>query len=86
MFGCRMDFINSAVRVLHGIVISHPEAAAELTTNHKHLVSMTRLAFSEGIAQETGLEIDVTDLAFQLLENMVTPEEAIALEAMFNFS
>ena len=82
-----MDFINSAVRILHGIIISHPdEVAAELTTNHKHLVSMTRLAFSEGIAQETGLEIDVTDSAFQLLENMVTPEEATALEAMFNFS
>jgi len=45
---------------------------------------MARLAFSDAIAQEAGLDSDAIDCAFALLENMVTPDEAAALEGMFN--
>ena len=81
----RLDFINFALRLLHGIITSHPdESNGKLSQHHKHLVSMTRIAFSEGMAQEAGLESDVIDCAFALLENMITPDEAVALESMFN--
>jgi hypothetical protein len=72
------------VKLLHGVITSYPEDAnAKLATNHKHLVAMIRVAFSEGIAQEEGLEQDAVQAAFELLENMVTPDEAEALDQMF---
>jgi hypothetical protein len=81
----RIEFINFAVRLLHGVITSHPEDAnSKLATNHKHLVAMVRIAFSEGIAQEAGLEQETIQAAFELLENMVTPDEAAALDEMFS--
>lgn len=76
------------MRLLHGIVTTHPaESGPKLfsgTVSHKHLVAMTRLAFSEGIIQEAGIEDDVVDLAHGLLEAMVTPLEGESLWSLFH--
>jgi hypothetical protein len=65
--------------------MSYPEDAnAKLATNHKHMVAMVRIAFSEGIAQEAGLEYEAIQAAFELVENMVTPDEALVLDDMFS--
>lgn len=50
---------------------------------HRHLVSMGRLAFSEGHAQEKGIEDDVSQKAHDMLEGILTPHEAEELSAIF---
>lgn len=50
---------------------------------HKHLVVLTRLAFSEGLVLEAGIEDDVVECAHRLLEESVTPEEGEALLRCF---
>lgn len=76
------------MRLLHGILKAHPSECtpklAGSNTSHKHLVAMTRLAFSEGCVQEIGIDEDVIDCAHGLLESMVTPSEAESLWALFN--
>ncbi|KAL7270683.1 hypothetical protein RUND412_006598 [Rhizina undulata] len=82
-----VDLINAAVRLLHSIVSEYPaESAAKLSgaTSHKYLVAMTRLAFAENSVMEAGIEEDVIDAAHGMLENMVTPNEAEMLWAMFH--
>ena len=46
---------------------------------YKYLIVLTRLAFSEPIFYERGIEEDVVDCAHQMLEDSVTPEEGEAL-------
>lgn len=50
---------------------------------HKHLVGLTRLAFSEGLVQEAEIEDEVVEYARKLLEEEITPEEGEALRAAF---
>jgi hypothetical protein len=51
---------------------------------HKYLLSVTRLAFSEGHVLEAGIEDDVVECAYELLENMITtPEEGDAIMGVF---
>ena len=51
--------------------------------SHKHLIALTRLAFSEGTFFEQGIEDDVVESAHQMLEDSVTPEEGEALLGAF---
>ena len=81
----RLDFINFAVRLLHGTITNHlGESNVKLSQNCNHLVSMTRIAFSEGMEQAAELESDMIDCAFVRLENMITPDQAVALESTSN--
>jgi hypothetical protein len=51
---------------------------------HKYLLAVTRLAFSEGLVLEKGIEDDVVECAYQLLEGIITtPEEGDALTGVF---
>ena len=52
--------------------------------NHKHLVAFARLAFSDALVLEEGIEEEVVDAAHQLLEEYLTPEEADALSKVFS--
>lgn len=45
--------------------------------------SMSRIAFSEGLVQEAGLDPEIVDRAYGLVEVAVTPEEGEALESLF---
>ena len=50
---------------------------------YKYPITLSRLAFSESIFYERGIDEDVLDRAHQMLENFVTPEEADALQKAF---
>ena len=50
---------------------------------HKHRVVLTRLAFSEGVFLDKGVEDETVLMAHDMLEEAVTPEEAEALLEVF---
>lgn len=52
--------------------------------SHKYLVAMTRLAFSEGLSQERGIDESTRRFAQEILETTTTPEEAESLEMLFS--
>ncbi|KAF8426866.1 hypothetical protein EV426DRAFT_423425 [Tirmania nivea] len=83
-----VELVNIAVRLLHGIIITHPGVplGTKLSggATHKHLVAMTRLAFSQRLLQEAGIEEDVREYAYSILEMSVTPQEGEALQELFN--
>ena len=82
-----VELINIAVRLLHRILITHPgiQLGTKLTggATHKLLVTMTRLAFSQRLLLEAGIEEDVLEYAYNILEMSVTPEEGEALQGLF---
>ncbi|KAG0635354.1 hypothetical protein HOY80DRAFT_982139 [Tuber brumale] len=81
------QFLNSAVRLLHAIVTTNAqEAMVKLSgsASYKHIASMTRIAFSDGVLQESGIEETVIDLAHEVLEVMVTPHEGENLWSLFH--
>ncbi|KAH0538803.1 hypothetical protein FGG08_004635 [Glutinoglossum americanum] len=90
--GLRAQLVNTATRLLHHLLTafsSHINLQAKLNAvhggmQHKYLLSVTRLAFSEGQVLEAGIEDDVVECAYELLENMITtPEEGDALTGVF---
>ena len=87
MSNTSVSFVNAAVRLLHGILITHPDIqlGTKLTggATHKHLVAMTRLAFSQGILQEAGINEEVVEYAHNILEMSVTPQEGEVLQGLF---
>jgi len=46
-------------------------------------VAFTRLAFSDALVLEEGIEEEVVDAAHQLLDEYLTPEEGVALLEVF---
>ncbi|KAI9819353.1 MAG: hypothetical protein M1832_004058 [Thelocarpon impressellum] len=82
--------VNLATRILHHLLTTHADRVslqARLGTvrggAHKHLVALTRLAFSEGLVLEAGIDDDVVACAHSILEECVTPEEGEALLGAF---
>ncbi|KAF8472081.1 hypothetical protein BDZ91DRAFT_653093 [Kalaharituber pfeilii] len=85
--GRSVDLINTTVRLLHSLLTANLgiQLGTRLTggATHKHIVAMTRLAFSEGLLQEAGIEEEVVELAHAILEMSVTPEEGEVLQELF---
>ena len=87
----RAELVNNATRLLYGFVTDYAPAVGDLqeklrappTNVKKHLIVLSRLAFSEGIFFEADIEEDVLDMAHQMLEELVTPEEGEALQKAF---
>ena len=82
--------MNISTRILYHLTTNHGEhidlrekLAVIAGGTHKHLVGLTRLAFSEGLVFEAGIEDEVVGYARKMLEDAVTPEEAEALVAAF---
>ena len=78
-----IELVNSGTRLLYYFLNNFPEQINiqdKLRVipggEKKFLIVLTRLAFSEGIFLEEGIEDDVVDLAHRMLEERVTPEEA----------
>ena len=46
-------------------------------------MAFTRLAFSDALVLEEGIEEEVVDAAHQLLDEYLTPEEGVALLEVF---
>jgi hypothetical protein len=78
--------LELAISLLHQLCVEHPniDVGAKVTIipggAHKRLVTLTRLAFSEGLMLEEGIGDKVAMFARDLLENTVTPEEGETLE------
>lgn len=90
------SMINTSTRILHSIMTSDEakegvgDLQGKLTGGglggagmHKHIVGLTRLAFSGGEILEKGIDDEVVEMAHRLLEEAVTPEEGEALLGAF---
>lgn len=86
----RSTIINNATRLvfhifqLHGDMVDLQAKMAAITMGkHKHLVVLARLAFSEGPLLEAGIEDETVEMAHELLDRIVGPQEADALFDVF---
>ncbi|KAL8811395.1 MAG: hypothetical protein Q9200_001829 [Gallowayella weberi] len=89
----RAELVNQATRLLFRLKITHPELInmqekLKIIPNsggvHKHLIALTRLALSEGVFFEEEIEDDVVECAYEMLEDLSSPEEAEALREAFS--
>ena len=85
-----VDSINLSMRLLYHLRTNFPddiEMKAKLSAarggHHKHLVAFTRLAFSDALVLEAGIEEEAVDAAHDLLDEYLTPEEGEALVQVF---
>ena len=78
--------INTTVRVLHHILRTFDESI-DLTSKleverggyHAFLISMSRIAFSEQLVFEAGIETEVVEAEHDILDNVLSPEEGEAI-------
>ncbi|KAL8698519.1 MAG: hypothetical protein Q9224_001812 [Gallowayella concinna] len=89
----RADLVNQATRLLFRLKTAHPQLISmqeklKIIPNsggvHKHLIALTRLALSEGVFFEEEIEDDVVECAYEMLEDLSSPEEAEALREAFS--
>ncbi|KAG5292637.1 DNA repair protein RAD26 [Histoplasma ohiense] len=82
--------VNGLTRLAYGIMRMFRDevnVGAKLRVvpgaTQKHLVALTRLAFCEGLLLEAGVEDDTVEMAHEMLEEAVNPQEAEALLEAF---
>ncbi|KAL8693732.1 MAG: hypothetical protein Q9218_001477 [Villophora microphyllina] len=89
----RAQLVNEATRLLFRLRTDHPqlinmqEKLKVIPCSggvHKHLIVLTRLALSEGVFFEEEIEDDVVECAYEMLEDLSSPEEAEALREAFS--
>lgn len=89
----RAELVNQATRLLFRLRTDHPqlinmqEKLKVIPCSggiHKHLIALTRLALSEGVFFEEEIEDDVVECAYEMLEDLSSPEEAEALREAFS--
>lgn len=78
--------INTTVRVLHHVLRTFDESIdltgkleVERGGYHAFLISMSRVAFSEQLVFEAGIEMEVIEAAHDILDNVLSPEEGEAI-------
>lgn len=85
----KIQTINSTMRLLNCLTTSNPGFNIKSKLNetlgglHAYYVSLTRLAFSEGLVLESGIEQEVMDMAHDILDDGLSPEEGDALAEVF---
>ncbi|KZF23371.1 hypothetical protein L228DRAFT_282105 [Xylona heveae TC161] len=91
-YECSAQIVNTAVRLLFYLRVSQTSLINMRTKldalpsgggTHNYIVSLTRIAFSDGFVLEAGIDDDVVDYAHQMLEDFITPDEGEALLAAF---
>ncbi|KAL4871352.1 hypothetical protein BDV12DRAFT_164140 [Aspergillus spectabilis] len=82
--------VNSLMRLIYSVIRQHPQDVdlqAKLYRvaggKQKFLVVLTRLAFSEGLILEAGIEDETVEMAHEILDDAVNPQEAEALLEAF---
>jgi hypothetical protein len=83
--------VNMSMRLLHHLVTQFAKIVDIRTKlsnvqggTHMHLIALTRLAFSERVWFEEGIQPEVMDAAHQLLDEYLSPDEGEALLQMFS--
>ncbi|KAL4898313.1 hypothetical protein BDV59DRAFT_166632 [Aspergillus ambiguus] len=82
--------VNGLMRLVHGVIQRH-QGQIDLQSKlcrvpggkQKFLVVFTRLAFSEGLVVEAGIEDEIVEMAHEILDDAVNPQEAEALQEAF---
>ncbi|KAI9924569.1 hypothetical protein MW887_006842 [Aspergillus wentii] len=84
------SLVNGLMRVIYGVIRRHHEPVdlqAKLCRlaggKQKFLVVLTRLAFSEGPILEAGIDDETVEMAHEMLDDAVNPQEAEALLEAF---
>ncbi|KAL8906600.1 MAG: hypothetical protein Q9207_001924 [Kuettlingeria erythrocarpa] len=89
----RAELVNQATRIVFRLRTDHPhlinmQEKLKIIPGsggvHKHLIALTRLALSEGVFFEEEIEDDVVECAYEMLEDLSSPEEAEALREAFS--
>ncbi|KAM5452127.1 hypothetical protein MaudCBS49596_003481 [Microsporum audouinii] len=82
--------VNGLTRLVYGIIKLFPDQVdlpsrlrAVPGAVQKHLVVLTRLAFSEGLLLEAGIVDETVEMAHEMLEEAINPQEAEALIEAF---
>ena len=87
------ELVNQATRLLFRLRTDHRQSInmhekLKVIPNsggvHKHLIALTRLALSEGVFFEELIEDGVVECAYEMLEDLSSPEEAEALREAFS--
>ena len=83
--------VNTAMRLLYHLLTTYSsviDIRAKLSVihggSHKHLIALTRLAFSDPVFYEEGIELEAMDAAHQLLDEYLSPVEGEALLQIFS--
>ena len=78
--------VNTTTRIIYHLLRTYDSAinlSDKLNTvnggYHKFLISMTRIAFSDQLVFEHGIEDEVAEAAHAILDNMLSPEEGEAI-------
>ena len=85
-----IDSINATMKLIYHIVTNNPgfdiksKLVNTLGGQHAYLVSLTRLAFSEGLVLEAGIEEAVIDMAHHILDEGLSLEEGEAFGMVFS--
>ncbi|KAL4918906.1 hypothetical protein BDW62DRAFT_55387 [Aspergillus aurantiobrunneus] len=84
------SMVNDLMRLIYTVIQRHPQEVDLQPKLHritggkqKFLVVLTRLAFSEGLVLEAGIEDETVEMAHGILDDAVNPEEAEALLEAF---
>jgi hypothetical protein len=86
----KIESINKTMKLIHHIATSNPDFDIKsklvntLGGQHAYLVALTRLAFSEGLLLEAGIEDAVVDMAHSILDEGLSIEEGEAFGMVFS--
>lgn len=81
----RASLVNGLMRLVYGVIRRHEGVDLQLKLGRvnggkqKFLVVLTRLAFSEGLVLEEGIDDETVEMAHEMLDAAVNPQEAEAL-------
>ncbi|PLB45430.1 hypothetical protein P170DRAFT_512128 [Aspergillus steynii IBT 23096] len=84
--------VNGLMSLVYGVVKRHADVDLQGKLDRvaggkqKFLVVMTRLAFSEGIMLEARIDDETVEMAHEILDDAVNPQEAEALQEVFSSS
>ncbi|KAK5121635.1 hypothetical protein LTR85_004807 [Meristemomyces frigidus] len=81
-----IENVNMTVRIIYHLLRTY-DSTIDFTQklnavqggHHKFLISMTRIAFTEQLVFEHGIEEEVVEAAHLILDNMLSPEEGEAI-------
>lgn len=86
----KVESINATMKLIYHIATSNPgfdiksKLVNTLGGQHAYLVALTRLAFSEGLVLEAGIEDAVVDMAHSILDEGLSIEEGDAFGMVFS--
>jgi hypothetical protein len=86
----KIESVNATMKLIYHIATSNPgfdiksKLVNTLGGQHAYLVALTRLAFSEGLVLEAGIEDAVVDMAHSILDEGLSIEEGDAFGMVFS--